>query len=93
LAACTDPPAFRSRNLFCNGFDLSKGAPLSWRETVAGFAARFVDRGRQFGWQLEAWAVFSNHHHFIAHSPADAADASSLSDMLAQSAPCPAKPR
>ena len=25
-----------------------------------------------YGWQLEAWAVFSNHYHFIAHSPADA---------------------
>jgi len=36
----------------------------------------------QFGWQLEAWAVFSNHYHFIAHSPADAADATSLSGML-----------
>jgi len=24
-----------------------------------------------FGWQLEAWAVFSNHYHFIGHSPAD----------------------
>jgi putative transposase len=36
----------------------------------------------KFGWQLEAWAVFSNHYHFVAHSPADAADASSLSDML-----------
>jgi putative transposase len=36
----------------------------------------------QFGWQLEAWAVFSNHHHFIAHSPADAVDASSLSALL-----------
>jgi len=36
----------------------------------------------QFGWRLEAWAVFSNHYHFVAHSPQDAADASSLSDML-----------
>ncbi|HUA67112.1 MAG TPA: hypothetical protein VMA13_01075 [Candidatus Saccharimonadales bacterium] len=36
----------------------------------------------QFGWQLEAWAVFSNHYHFIAHSPAGAATAASLSDML-----------
>lgn len=23
---------------------------------------------RRFGWQLEAWAVFANHYHFIAHS-------------------------
>ena len=36
----------------------------------------------QFGWQLEAWAAFSNHYHFVAHSPPDAADASSLSAML-----------
>ena len=25
-----------------------------------------------FGWSLEAWAVFSNHYHFIGHSPPDA---------------------
>lgn len=36
----------------------------------------------KFGWQLEAWAVFSNHYHFVAHSPVNAADASSLSTML-----------
>jgi putative transposase len=36
----------------------------------------------QFGWQLEAWAVFSNHYHFVAHSPRDALDASGLSAML-----------
>ena len=35
-----------------------------------------------YGWQLEAWAVFSNHYHFIAHSPAHADDASNLGDML-----------
>jgi putative transposase len=23
----------------------------------------------QYGWQLQAWAVFSNHYHFIATSP------------------------
>jgi putative transposase len=33
----------------------------------------------EFGWTLEAWAVFSNHYHFVAHSPPDAA---SLSSML-----------
>jgi len=37
---------------------------------------------RDFGWELEAWAVFSNHYHFIAHSPTDSPDASNLSDML-----------
>jgi putative transposase len=37
---------------------------------------------RDFGWQLEAWAVFSNHYHFVAHSPPIAPDAANLSDML-----------
>ena len=36
----------------------------------------------RFGWQFEAWVVFSNHYHFVGHSPAKAADASSLSAML-----------
>ena len=42
---------------------------------------RVLQRGlltvaRDYGWQLEAWAVFSNHYHFIDHSPPDAPDAS-----------------
>jgi putative transposase len=35
----------------------------------------------KFNWRMEAWAVFSNHYHFIAHTPADAADGSSLQTM------------
>jgi putative transposase len=38
---------------------------------------------RDFSWQLEAWAVFSNHYHFVAHSPSHVEDANSLSQMLA----------
>jgi len=46
-----------------------------------------LDRGLltvawDFNWQLDAWAVCSNHYHFIAHSPANAPDASNLGDML-----------
>ena len=29
----------------------------------------------EFGWQLEAWAVFSNHYHFVGHSPEENDDA------------------
>jgi len=35
-----------------------------------------------FGWQLEAWSIFSNHYHFIAHSPDNETGAESLSEML-----------
>jgi putative transposase len=38
---------------------------------------------RDFSWELEAWAVFSNHYHFIAHSHSDLRDANNLSQMLA----------
>jgi putative transposase len=37
---------------------------------------------RDFGWRLEAWAVFSNHYHFVGRPPDNAPDASSLSCML-----------
>jgi putative transposase len=35
-----------------------------------------------FGWRMEAWAVFSNHYHFVGHSPANEDTAVSLSKML-----------
>ena len=28
---------------------------------------------KEYGWNLEAWAVFSNHYHFVAKSPDDPA--------------------
>jgi putative transposase len=37
---------------------------------------------QDFGWRLEAWAVFSNHYHFVAHSPESEDGAQSLSRML-----------
>jgi REP-associated tyrosine transposase len=37
---------------------------------------------QDFGWQLEAWAVFSNHYHFIARSPEGADGSASLPKML-----------
>jgi len=33
-----------------------------------------------FGWRFEAWAVFSNHYHFVGHSPDESAQ--NLAQML-----------
>jgi len=33
----------------------------------------------RLGWQLQAWALFSNHYHFVAKSPQDAG---TLKDLL-----------
>ncbi|HOZ47839.1 MAG TPA: transposase [Candidatus Hydrogenedentes bacterium] len=30
------------------------------------------EQAQAFGWLLEAWAVLSNHYHFVAHAPDDA---------------------
>jgi REP-associated tyrosine transposase len=48
---------------------------------------RVLQRGlltvvRDFDWGLEAWAIFSNHYHFVARTPAGADSAESLSQML-----------
>ena len=36
-----------------------------------------------FGWHLEAWAIFSNHYHFIAQAPSGDLTGESLRSMLA----------
>jgi len=35
-----------------------------------------------YGWQMQAWAVFSNHYHFIAKSPEDPTTLSRLIQRL-----------
>jgi len=41
-----------------------------------------LELARRYGWQMEAWAVMSNHYHFVAHSPANGSDANSLQKWL-----------
>ena len=36
----------------------------------------------KYGWRLEAWAVLSNHYHFVAHSPTGETSAASLGKFL-----------
>lgn len=51
-------------------------------ERLAVLHRGLLTLARDFGWHLEAWAVFSNHYHFVAHSPTEASEATSLSAML-----------
>lgn len=32
---------------------------------------KLFEIANEFGWQLQAWAIMSNHYHFIARSPED----------------------
>ncbi len=36
----------------------------------------------KYGWRLEAWAVLTNHYHFVAHSPSGDQTAESLGKLL-----------
>jgi putative transposase len=70
-------------------FFVTVGTYLKQHHFCGAERLRVVQRGlltvcRDFGWHLEAWAVFSNHYHFVAHSPPSEADARSLVLMLGQ---------
>jgi len=43
-------------------------------ERLALLESRLLSIAKQHNWQLEAWAVFPNHYHFVAHSLAGAID-------------------
>src|SRR5882672_5796689 len=36
-------------------------------ERLCRLEAELLTLAKQMRWQLEAWAVFSNHYHFVAH--------------------------
>lgn len=50
------------------------------RERLAVLQRGLLQVLSDYRWRLEAWAVFSNHYHFVAHSAAEGAD--SLSPAL-----------
>jgi putative transposase len=43
-------------------------------EALALLESALLRLAKEFGWHLEAWAVFSNHYHFVAHALASAKD-------------------
>src|ERR1041384_3313049 len=54
------------------------------RERLAVLHRGLLTVARDYDWRMEAWAVFSNHYHFVAKSPREEPDATSLSQMLGQ---------
>jgi putative transposase len=44
---------------------------------------QLLSLAKKYQWQLEAWAVFSNHYHFVARSEAEAASGS-LKELIHQ---------
>ena len=40
--------------------------------SLSALQQELLAKAKQYGWQLEAWACFSNHYHFVAQSEANA---------------------
>lgn len=51
-------------------------------ERLSRVRDRLLDLASQYGWRLEAWAVLSNHYHFVGHSPEGSVSADSLHKLL-----------
>ena len=61
----------------------AEGRPLLADDTMKDwFQETFFTLAKEFGRTLEAWAILSNHYHFIGHSPKGPDGAESLRDMI-----------
>jgi putative transposase len=47
--------------------------PFPGSERLDLLESMLLELAKKFGWQLEAWAVFSNHYHFVGHSRPESA--------------------
>jgi putative transposase len=51
-------------------------------ERLAYLEDQLLTLACEFGWQLEAWAVFENHYHFVGHSPTGGANLAEFTKRL-----------
>jgi putative transposase len=82
MATRSNSSALRSWRVFCYRLHLRRSTSFAGAPRLRVLHRGLLKLAQQFNWQLEAWAVFSNHYHFVAHSPSNQEDASSLGDML-----------
>jgi len=52
------------------------------RDAIEVLCSNLLDIAIEFDWKLQAWAIFSNHYHFIAVSPQDPSSLSTLIQRL-----------
>ena len=71
-----------SGTYFVTGATYQKAHHFRTRERLDILQRALLTVANDFGWQLEAWALFSNHYHFVARSPTDSQDATNLSKTI-----------
>ena len=60
------------------GATYKKRSLLNTHDKLAHFQGILFERLLKAGWTLGAWAILSNHYHFIAQAPANPANLSSM---------------
>ena len=68
---------------FVTASTLHQAHHFKGKERLAVLHRGVLKVAANFGWRLEAWAVFSNHYHFVAQSPELEDNAKSLADAKA----------
>ena len=63
---------------------LNKASLLNTPERLTDFRDLLFDRAQKFGWCFQAWAIMSNHYHWVGLSPEGEGDAQSLMALVAQ---------
>jgi putative transposase len=53
---------------------LYKERLLDTKEKLDAHTKLLFDLAQEFGWELQAWAVFANHYHFVGLSPDEGAN-------------------
>jgi putative transposase len=67
---------------FVTASTLHQAHHFKGKERLAVLHRGVLKVAANFGWRLEAWAIFSNHYHFVTQSPELEDNAKSLGRML-----------
>jgi putative transposase len=59
-----------------------KAHVFSGPDRLAFLQDRLFEFAEEYGWRLQAWALFSNHYHFVGMSPEDAGSLKTLIHRL-----------
>ena len=71
MASCPGPPLRLGWHLHSYSRDAHKDHLFADASRLTSLQHLLLSLAKQYQWRLEAWAVFTNHYHFIARSNND----------------------
>ncbi|WP_050030794.1 transposase [Verrucomicrobium sp. BvORR034] len=67
---------------FVTGSTFEKAHHFHCSQRLTLLHDKLLQEAKSHGWQLEAWAVFPNHYHFVARPDIQSTSTSSLRDFI-----------